>query len=105
LLGLAFAQQRGDLLRVAMQDRIHQPYRAEMCPMLPRLLPLAGKSGILGVGLSGAGPSVLVIAESEAKLPAASESITRAMEGFAKPRLLACCFETSGARNLFDPKP
>ncbi len=105
LLGLAFAQQRGDLLRVAMQDRIHQPYRAEMCPMLPRLLPLAGKSGILGVGLSGAGPSVLVIAESEAKLPAASESITRAMEGFAKPRLLACCFETSGARNSFDPKP
>jgi homoserine kinase len=105
MLGLAFAQQRGDLLRAAMQDRIHQPYRAEMCPMLPRLLPLAGKSGILGVGLSGAGPSVLVIVESEAKLPAASESITQAMVGLAKPRLLACCFETSGARNLFDLEP
>ncbi len=77
MLGLAFAQARGDLLRVAMQDRIHQPYRAEMCPMLPRLLPLAGKNGILGVGLSGAGPSVLVIVESDAKLSAASESITR----------------------------
>ena len=56
MLGLAFAQGRGDLLRIAMQDRIHQPYRAEICPLLPRLLPLAGSNGILGVGLSGAGP-------------------------------------------------
>ena len=27
----------------AMQDRIHQPYRMEACPLLPRLLPLAGE--------------------------------------------------------------
>ncbi len=47
LLGLAFAQGRGDLLRVAMNDRIHQPYRGPICPLLPRLLPLAGKVGIL----------------------------------------------------------
>lgn len=105
MLGLAFAQQRGDLLRVAMQDRIHQPYRAEMCPMLPRLLPLAGKSGILGVGLSGAGPSVLVIVESDAKLSAASDSITHAMEGFPEPRLLACSFDASGARHSLNLEP
>ena len=67
MLGLAFAQARGDLLRVAMQDRIHQPYRAEMCPLLPSLLPLAGESGILGVSLSGAGPAVLVIVEKRSR--------------------------------------
>jgi homoserine kinase len=61
LLGLAFSQARGDLLRPAMADRIHQPYRADLCPLLPLLLPLAGKHGILGVALSGAGPSVLLI--------------------------------------------
>ena len=99
MLGLAFAQQRGDLLRVAMQDRIHQPYRAEMCPLLPRLLPLAGGCGILGVGLSGAGPSVLVIIESEAKLAFASESILAAMRGNCEPRLLPCSFDLSGARH------
>lgn len=49
LLGLAFAQGRGDLLRIAMNDRIHQPYRAEICPLLPQLLPLAGSNGILGL--------------------------------------------------------
>ena len=56
LLGLAFAQARGDLLRVAMRDHIHQPYRASICPLLGCLLPLAGERGILGAALSGAGP-------------------------------------------------
>lgn len=67
LLVSAFALDRGDLLRTAMRDRIHQPYRMEACPLLPRLLPLAGSRGVLGVALSGAGPSVLVIAESGAE--------------------------------------
>ncbi|HTC76454.1 MAG TPA: homoserine kinase [Edaphobacter sp.] len=66
LLVAAFTQGRGDLLRTAMQDRLHQPYRAKACPLLPLLLPLADMtgaedSGILGVALSGAGPSVLLI--------------------------------------------
>ena len=62
LLVSAFALNRGDLLRVAMQDRIHQPYRVAACPLLSRLLSLTDTHGVLGVALSGAGPSVLVIA-------------------------------------------
>jgi homoserine kinase len=61
LLVSAFALGRGDLLRVAMQDRLHQPYRMEACPLLPLLLPLAGTAGVLGVALSGAGPAVLLV--------------------------------------------
>jgi homoserine kinase len=61
LLVAAFSQGRGDLLRTAMQDRLHQPYRMEACPLLPLLLPLAETPGVLGVALSGAGPSVLLI--------------------------------------------
>ncbi|MGB6743219.1 MAG: homoserine kinase, partial [Terracidiphilus sp.] len=68
LLGLAFAQSRTDLLAVAMHDRIHQPYRAPICPFLPLLLPLVGGHGILGAALSGAGPAVLVVVESDARL-------------------------------------
>jgi homoserine kinase len=68
LLIAAFAFGRGDLLRVAMQDRLHQPYRMEACPMLPLLLPLAGTRGILGVALSGAGPGVLLVVDAEASL-------------------------------------
>ena len=65
LLVAAFALGRGDLLRVAMQDRMHQPYRMEACPLLDRLLPLAGEAGVLGVALSGAGPGVLLVVEAD----------------------------------------
>jgi homoserine kinase len=64
LLVAAFAQGRGDLLRMAMQDRLHQPYRMSACPLLPLLLPLTENPAILGVALSGAGPSVLLIAQT-----------------------------------------
>jgi len=97
LLGLAFAQGRGDLLRVAMSDRIHQPYRAEACPLLPRLLPLAGSSGILGAALSGAGPAVLVIVESEERLGTASAAIRGALDGMAEPELLLCRLLADGS--------
>jgi len=60
LLVAAFAQGRLDLLKTAMQDRMHQPYRGKACPLLERLLPLMADSEVAGVALSGAGPSVLV---------------------------------------------
>jgi homoserine kinase len=68
LLVAAFALGRGDLLQVAMMDRMHQPFRMEACPLLVRLLPLAGEVGVLGVALSGAGPGVLLVVESEAEM-------------------------------------
>jgi homoserine kinase len=61
LLVAAFAQGRRELLRTAMGDRLHQPYRLEACPLLKTLLPLADEPEIAGVALSGAGPSVLVM--------------------------------------------
>jgi homoserine kinase len=60
LLVAAFAQGRLDLLATAMQDRMHQPFRADACPLLKSLLPLAVEPEIAGVALSGAGPSVLL---------------------------------------------
>ena len=60
LLLAAFIQGRPDVLSAALEDRIHQPYRAALCPLLPGLQELKGKDGILGAALSGAGPSVLI---------------------------------------------
>ena len=96
MLGLAFAQGRGDLLSTAMRDKIHQPYRSEICPLLPRLLPLAGVGGILGVALSGAGPAVLVIVDGEEGIEKACELIRSA--ACDSPRLLVSRFQDSGAR-------
>src|SRR5271166_1011988 len=60
LLLAAFTQGRYELLASALEDRIHQPYRAPLCPLLPCLHELTGRPGILGAALSGAGPSVVV---------------------------------------------
>jgi homoserine kinase len=100
LLGLAFAQGRGDLLRVAMRDRIHQPYREAICPLLPRLLPLAGQHGILGVALSGAGPSVLLIIEGERSLDEALLAIRSNVNDLQDIELRVTRFQTLGGRDL-----
>lgn len=75
LLVSAFALDRPDLLRIAMCDRLHQPFRIAACPLLPLLLPFAGEPGIHGVALSGAGPSVLLIAAPEHDLATLRASI------------------------------
>jgi homoserine kinase len=67
LLTAAFALGRADLMRVATRDRLHQPYRMQLCPLLPALLPLAGTHGVIAVTLSGAGPAVLLLTETAEK--------------------------------------
>jgi homoserine kinase len=83
-----------------MSDRIHQPYRAPICPLLPVLLPLVGGHGILGAALSGAGPAVLAIVESEESLDRASRAIEKALGGEQEAELVACRFVDTGASQL-----
>jgi homoserine kinase len=47
-----------------MRDRIHQPYRAALIPGLDEILSLDTPE-LLGVALSGAGPTVLAFARNE----------------------------------------
>lgn len=96
LLGLAFANARADLLRMAMRDRIHQPYRASICPLLQPLLVLAGSYGIIGAALSGAGPSVLAVVESEARVEEASAAIRRALGANLEVELVVSRFSLLG---------
>jgi len=103
MLGLAFAQGRGDLLATAMKDRIHQPYRAPICALLPMLLPLVGGHGIVGAALSGAGPAVLVIVEGERRLEEASAAVRRALGSPDAAELLVSRFVDSGAGHITEP--
>ena len=63
LLTAAFSTGHAELMSTAVEDRLHQPYRAEVCPLLKKLLPLSGQGEILSVTLSGAGPSVLLLVQ------------------------------------------
>ena len=58
----ALEERRYDLLWDAMQDRIHQGARQALIPGLADALALPRMPGLLGVALSGAGPSVLALA-------------------------------------------
>ncbi len=62
LLAAAFASGQTGLLRTAMHDRLHQPFRASFVPGLPEMLALAVPH-LLGIALSGAGPSVIALVE------------------------------------------
>lgn len=97
LLTAAFAMQRSDVMALAMQDRIHQPFRAEVCPLLARLLPLAGKDGIAGVALSGAGPSVLLLTVSEAAAERARRLVAAEVGGEGQVEFLTCGLEDAAA--------
>ena len=70
LLTAAFAQERLSLLRVAMEDRLHQPHRKGACTLLNHLETLHHAPEFAGVALSGAGPALLAILGERAKLHA-----------------------------------
>ncbi|HET9494739.1 MAG TPA: homoserine kinase [Chloroflexia bacterium] len=62
LLPVALSHGRLDLLRVAMQDRLHQPYREQLFPAMPMIIRAALDAGAHGACLSGGGSSVLALA-------------------------------------------
>lgn len=61
LLLTAVRERRADLLAEAFADRVHQPYRESLVPLLRRMLRLQHPD-LLGVCLSGAGPSTAAFA-------------------------------------------
>lgn len=97
LLTAAFSAGRADLLRVAMQDWVHQPYRSEACPLLGRLLPLTGAAGVLGVALSGAGPAVVALLARPGSIGASGIAFARALEGSEPVEILECKLEAQPA--------
>ena len=62
LLVQAIAAKRYDVLREALGDRLHQPYRAPLVPGLARALTFEHPK-LLGVFLSGAGPSIAALTD------------------------------------------
>jgi homoserine kinase len=95
----AFTQGRPDLLAAALEDRIHQPYRAPFCPLLPCLQELNGTTGILGAALSGAGPSVIVFLDPGSPARRACKAVAAHLAGRGlRAELLLTSITPRGAR-------
>jgi homoserine kinase len=78
LLG-SLATGEYELLRVAMQDRLHQPYRSHLIPGLEDVIEAALANGAYGACLSGSGPTVLAFAP-EIRAPRIAPAMQAAFE-------------------------
>jgi homoserine kinase len=66
LLAYAFTTRRAGFLQPGMQDRLHQPYREALVKGMPEMLEAARAAGASGAALSGAGPSLIAFAATDA---------------------------------------
>ena len=100
LLLAALMQGRCDLLSSALVDRMHQPYRAVLCPLLPALQEFSRTTpGILGTALSGAGPSVLMFLDEKVGANrVARRARTYLQQRGLKAELIATAITKEGAR-------
>lgn len=90
LFGAAVEAGAYDLMWDAMQDRMHQPFRQSLVPGLAEALATKRQPGLVGVALSGSGPSVIALALDHS--PEIGETIANSFRSRGMPatvRLLA----------------
>lgn len=99
LLTAAIMTSDAGLLRTAMSDELHQPYRLPLLPGTGQLIELAYERGAAGACLSGAGPTVLAICDS----PAGAHAVEKAWNAGGVPGMATRLrFDTSGAQLTAD---
>lgn len=99
LLATAIMTSDARLLRGAMADELHQPYRLPLLPGSRELIELAYDRGAAGACLSGAGPTVLALCDS----PAAAHAVEKAWNASGSPGMATRLrFDTAGARLIAD---
>jgi homoserine kinase len=95
LLATAIMTADAALLRPAMDDLLHQPFRLPRLPGASELIATAYERGAAGACLSGAGPSVLAICDSPTAAHAVEKGWNAAGVRGMATRLR---FDTAGAR-------
>ena len=95
LLATAIMTSDAGLLRAAMVDELHQPFRLPHLAGSRELIELAYERGAAGACLSGAGPTVLAICDSPASAHAVEKTWNASGVSGMATRLR---FDTSGAK-------
>ena len=99
LLATSIMTSDAALLRAAMTDELHQPYRLPLLAGSRELIDLAYERGAAGACLSGAGPTVLAICDSAPSAHAVEKAWNAAGVPGMATRLR---FDTAGARLIAD---
>jgi homoserine kinase len=91
---------RGDWLRTALQDKLHQPYRQTLIPGYDAVNSAALKAGAYGLVISGAGPTLIALVDT-AQAPDVAVAMAEAWKAqgiLAQARSLS--IDTQGARSV-----
>lgn len=67
LLTASLIKKDLDMLRIALEDRLHQDYRSKLIPGFNDIIETSYKSGAYGVCLSGSGPTIMAVANNNAE--------------------------------------
>jgi len=95
LLATAIMTSDAGLLRAAMADELHQPFRMPLLAGSRELIEIAYERGAAGACLSGAGPTVLAICDS----PASAHAVEKAWNAGDQPGIATRLrFDTAGAK-------
>ena len=71
-----------ELMKLALQDKLHQPYRAKLVPGLEDIVAnLRHEEDVLGCTLSGAGPAICVISKKN-KVEKVKSIVTEAWNNY-----------------------
>jgi len=95
----AINNKNESLMRLALQDKLHQPYRMKLVPGLDIIAEsLRHEDSVLGCVLSGAGPSILIISKKNnlEKIKATVKDIWESMN--IKVNIMTLPVETQGAQ-------
>lgn len=98
LLVAALQTRRYEALRVATQDFLHQPYRAELNPALEPGVQAALKAGAYGAALSGSGPTLIAFAPKDCTMRVAGAMADVAIEASSGCETYVASAAQSGAR-------
>ncbi|NCO32373.1 MAG: homoserine kinase [Armatimonadetes bacterium CG2_30_59_28] len=87
-----------EVLRVALRDKIHQPYRAKIMPWFNSVVDAATESGAHGAVLSGAGSCILAMTPEDRVDAVGSAMLTALRNHRQQGRYLNLKIDTDGAR-------
>ena len=100
LRGLATARE--EWLKAALGGRIHQPYRQTLIPGYEAVCAAAIQSGAYGIVISGAGPTLLALADREDADAIANAMVTTWAESDVQAKAMPLSIDCQGAVGTID---
>ncbi len=100
LLLRGLATGKAEWLKTALQDKLHQPYRKALIPGYDAVNMAAVAAGAYGMVISGAGPTLLALADAEHSLSVEAAMRTAWQEEGITAVVRSLCLDNQGARSF-----